>query len=199
MSHQFIKNQDIALTDLGGTSPVLVFALSWSKKPKAGILNMLTNKHHEADLDLSCVLYDDNNDRIDCVWYAQLTSKCGSIRHRGDDTAGWHDGDDETVTIDMNQLPENATTLFFTISSFNGDSFSQAENAYWRIFDAHDKRELGSFNISPNDKTSAKIVLRMQKVIQNGLAEWHLKALDEYATGQNIQEIFPEIRSLIED
>ncbi len=194
----FKKDQDKSLNDLGGCSPILVFAIGWENKPMDGLVNKLLKKRHEADFDLSCVVYDNNNDRIDCVWYAQLNSKDGAIRHKGDDTVGWEGGDDETVLIDLNQLNDEAKTLFFVISSFSGDSFSNAEDTYWRLFDGASKRELGRYTISPRDKTSAKIVMRMQKTESEGINEWRVKAIDEAATGQNIQEIFPEIRSLIE-
>jgi len=198
MSVTFKKNQDVSLNDLGGSSPILVFAISWENKAKSGLLNKLTGEKYDADLDLSCVMYDNNNNRIDSVWYAQLASKCGSIRHKGDETIGAEEQDDETITIDLNQLNENARTLFFVISSFAGNNFGEVEDAYWTLFDGASKRELGRYNISPKDKTSAKIVMRLQKTEVDGLSQWRVKALDEEATGQNIQEIFPELRSLIE-
>lgn len=198
MSVTFKKNQDLSLKQLGGSSPILVFAIGWENKAKEGLLNKLTGKKYDADLDLSCVVYDKNNDRIDTVWYAELQSKCGSIRHKGDETIGEKEKDDESISIDLNKLNENARTLFFVISSFSNNSFNEVEDAYWHLFDASTKRELGRYQFSSNDKASAKIVMRLQKTEVDGLEEWRIRALDENATGQNIQEIFPEIRSLIE-
>ena len=192
------KNESKSLNDLGGSSPLLVFAIGWDNKEKPGLLNNVMNKRYEADFDLSCVVYDDQDERLDCVWYAQLNSKDGSIRHKGDDTVGVEGGDDETIIIDLNALKAEARTLFFVISSFSGDSFAHAENTYWRIFDGASKREITRVTMAPTAKTTAKIVMRMQKVDTAGITEWHVKALDESATGKNIQEIFPEIRMLIE-
>jgi tellurium resistance protein TerZ len=198
MSVQFQKNQDVTLNSLGGSSPVLVFSISWGNKIKKGLLNTLLKKKYNADLDLSCVMYDGNNDRVDCIWYAQLSSKCGSVRHKGDEVVGEDENDDEAIIVDLNNLNETVQTLFFVISSFSGDSFSHVEDPFWRLFDGQTKREIGRYHISPRDKGSAKIVMRLQKIEKEGLTEWRIKALDEEATGQNIQEIFPEIRSLIE-
>lgn len=198
MSVIFKKNEEKTLNDLGGSSPLLVFALGWDNKQKPGLINKITGKTYEADFDISCVVYDANNDRIDCVWYAQLNSKDGAIRHKGDETVGVNQSDDETILVDLNQLDEQARTLFFVISSFSGNSFAHCENSYWRLFDGASKREIGRYTLSESDKTSAKIVMRLQKNDNNGIIEWRVKALDEMATGQNIQEIFPEIRSLIE-
>lgn len=198
MSIPFKKNQDISLKELGGTSPILVFAIGWANKAKSGLLNRLTGEKYNADLDLSCVLYDQYNNRIDCIWYAQLASKCGAVRHKGDETIGIADQDDETITVDLNHLNENTRTLFFVISSFSGNNFGEVEDAHWTLFDGQSKREIGRYEFSPNDQASAKIVMRLQKTQVDGLNEWRVKALDELATGQNIQEIFPEIRSLID-
>jgi tellurium resistance protein TerZ len=198
MSVKFKKNQDVSINQLGGSSPMLVFAIGWENKTKDGIISKLTGEKYDADLDLSCVMYDDNNDRIDCVWYAQLRSKCGSIRHKGDETVGEKDHDDESIMIDLNNLNENARTLFFVISSFAGDTFDHVDGAYWHLFDAQSKNELGRYEFSPKDRSSAKIVMRLQKTETEGLSEWRVKALDEEATGHNVQEMFPEIRHLIE-
>lgn len=197
MPIKFKQNQDVTLKSLGALSPILVFSISWENKAKSGLLNRLTGEKHNADLDLSCVVYDQNDNRIDCVWYAQLASKCGSIRHKGDETVGAEELDDESISIDLNQLNETAETLFFVISAFSDNNFSQVEQAHWTLFDGVNKNELARYDFSPNDKSSAKIVMRLKKVSENGLTEWHVKAMDELATGQNIQEIFPELRSLL--
>jgi tellurium resistance protein TerZ len=136
MTFNFKKNGEKSIHDLGGASPILVFALGWDSKGKAGILGKIIGAKHQADLDLSCAVYDGNNDRIDCVWYAQLRSKDGAIRHKGDDTVGEETGDDETVILDMNQLDEEVQTLFFVVSCFSGENMSKVEKAYWRLFDA---------------------------------------------------------------
>jgi tellurium resistance protein TerZ len=198
MSITFKKDQEVSINELGGASPILVFAIGWKNKTKDGLLSKITGKKYHPDLDLSCVMYDNNHDRIDCVWYAQLNSKCGALRHKGDDTVGWHEGDDEAVIIDLNQLNENARTLFFVISSFAGDSFDHVDHAYWHLFDGQSKNELGRYEFPAHDKANAKIVMRLQKTDTDGLSEWRIKPLDESVEGHNVQDIFPEIRHLIE-
>lgn len=199
MSVIFKKNESKSLNELGGASPLLVFAIGWDNKAKDGLVNKMLNKKHDADLDVSCVVYDNQGERLDCVWYAQLNSKDSAIRHRGDDTVGWSEGDDEAIIVDLGQLNEEAKTLFFVISSFSENSFDEVDQAYWRLFDAQTKKEIGRFNISGRDKTSAKIVMRLQRSEKDGISDWRVKALDEKATGKNVQEVFYELRTLIED
>lgn len=192
------KNQHEFLKDLGGSSPIMVFAAGWdSIKPT--FMERLKKVDKSADLDISCAMYDANHDRVDCVWYAQLKSKCGAVRHRGDDTVGTDDHDDETIILDMSHLNEQVTTMFFVISAFSKEAFGNVEKLYWRLFDGQTKREIARAAVDPRTKLNAKIVLRLQKHEKDGLVEWSVKALDENATGQNIQEVFPEIRALLED
>lgn len=199
MGFIFKKNGEKSLQELGGASPVLVFAIAWDNKAKGGILGKIVGIEHETDLDLSCAMYDGNGDRVDCVWYAQLRSKCGSIRHKGDDTVGTDVGDDELIIIDLGQLEDEVKTLFFVISSFSGENtLSTVEKAFWHVRDAQTRREIARYNFSGHDTASAKIVMRLQKTMDKGLPTWRIKALDEPATGKNIQEVFPEIRALIE-
>ena len=197
MNTKMTRNQTITLRELGAASPIMVFSIGWVSKAKEGLLNSLMQKTEEADLDVSCVVYDANNDRIDTVWYAQLKSKCGAIRHTGDGTVGEEEKDDETITLDLTQLNEMAQNVFFVISSFGGQTFAQVENAYWRLFDGQTKEELARYDLGAYEDISAMIVMQMQKQQTETGYEWTVKALKEPATGKNIQEIFPEIRSLL--
>lgn len=200
MSLLLNRNQETSLQVLGMTSPIVVLGIGWQSKRKPGLLNRLANKYYETDLDLSCVVYDHQNEKMDTIWYAQLQSKCGGVRHRGDETEGDEKGDDETIMLDLNQLDEDAKTLFFVVSSFSGGRFSSVEHGYWRLFDPVAQREMARFKFSGNDKSSAKIILRLTRAANEvGVPYWQIKALDETATGKNIQEITPEIRELLGD
>ena len=198
MTFVFKKNGEKTLNDLGGSSPMLVFAIGWDCKNKSVLIGKLMGTKRQADLDLSCAIYDSHGDRIDCVWYAQLSSKDGAIRHRGDDTLGAEVGDDELMIIDMNQLDESAETLFFVISSFSEEGLSNISSGHWRLFDAQTKHEIARYNFTGQTGATAKIVMRLSKNTTKGVPDWKIKAFDEAASGQNIQEVFPEIRALIE-
>lgn len=197
MSTRLQKNQSKPLNAMGVACPILVFAVGWDND-KPGLIGKLMGKQATTDLDLSCAVYDKNNDRIDCVWYAQLKSKDGAIRHKGDDTIGTDNTDDETITLDLNQLKDEAHTVFFVVSAFAGQSMARVNKAYWRLFDGQTKQEIATNDIPAHSSASAKIVMRLQKKDNAGRDEWHITALDEAATGQNIQEVLPEIRALLE-
>lgn len=199
MSHIFKRNQQVSLRQLGVHGNILMLGIGWDNKLQPGLWNRLTKKRYDCDLDLSCVLYDDQNERLDTVWYAQLQSKCGGIRHTGDETADSNQGDEESLTLDLNQIDTRTKHIVFVISSFKGSRFSQVENCYWRLYDPMSQREVARFNFSDKDKIIAKIVLKLRKEIdENGYPQWIATSLYEEATGKNIQEIMPEIREFLD-
>src|SRR5690606_35651588 len=97
MAYILKKNDDKSLQDLGGSSPVLAITIGWENKTKPGLINKMLDKQEDADLDLSCVIYDIYGERQDCVWYAQLKSKDGAVRHSGDHVEGLKHSDDEAI------------------------------------------------------------------------------------------------------
>src|SRR3546814_5420645 len=76
-----------------------------------GFFAKLSGGNESIDLDASCLLFDGAGNVVDIVWFRQLTSKDGSVRHSGDNLTGEGDGDDETIAIDLTKLPTNVETL----------------------------------------------------------------------------------------
>ena len=62
-------------------------------------------------------------------------SRDGSIVHSGDNRTGEGDGDDESIQVNLEQLPAGVKHLVFTVNSFTGQNFEAVENAYCRIVD----------------------------------------------------------------
>lgn len=60
---------------------------------------------------------------LDSIWFGQLQSRDGSIKHSGDNRTGDGDGDDEAIHVDLTQVPSQVKSIVFTISSFRGSNF----------------------------------------------------------------------------
>src|SRR3546814_18951411 len=80
-----------------------------------GFFAKLSGGNDSIDLDASCLAFDASGNVVDVVWFRQLTSKDGSIRHSGDNLTGEGDGDDETIAIDLTKLLTNVETLVLTV------------------------------------------------------------------------------------
>lgn len=186
--------QKVFLKDVSNTDvPILVIGLGWDNTKKSGLINKLLKKEYEVDLDLSCVVYDNEDTRMDTVWYAQLTSKDGAIKHSGDDTIGIQGGDDETIAIDLYKLVPEAKTLFLALSSFSGNRLKRVENCYMRVSDGRNGTELIRYT-QGGEESTAKVMLRLKREDDG----WSVKALGLGCKGKNIEDVYPIMRREVE-
>ena len=88
------KGQKVRLEKQGGGRLANVrMGLGWDPIKKKGFFGGM--KEMSVDLDATALLYDGNNNRVDVVYFGQLKSKDGALRHTGDNRTGQGDGDDE--------------------------------------------------------------------------------------------------------
>ena len=148
MSVNLQKGQKISLEkEAGGALTKITMGLGWDAVKSKGLFGF-GGKAPEIDLDASCILFDENNKAVDYVWFRQLKSKDGSIVHTGDNRTGAGDGDDEQIIVDLAKVPGNVKSLVFTVNSFTGQNFSQVQNAYCRIVNAADGKEVAKYDLS---------------------------------------------------
>lgn len=183
------KGQKISLDKTAGSSLTQIkMGLGWDVAKSKGFFGF-GGGSEEIDLDASCLMFDEQNQPLDAIWFAQLTSKDGSIRHSGDNRTGAGDGDDETVTVDLSRVPANAKTLMFTVNSFRGQSFEKVQNAYCRLINAQNNQEVAKFNLSCQGAHTALIVAKLYR--HNG--EWKMHAIGETAKGSTFHDLMPQM------
>ena len=189
MSVSLQKGQKISLDkEAGSTLTRITMGLGWDAIKTKGFLGF-GGKTETVDLDASCVLFDDSNKPIDFVWFRQLKSKDGSIVHTGDNRTGAGDGDDEQINVDLSSVPASVKSLIFTVNSFTGQNFSQVENAYCRIVNASDGKEVARFNLSVQGAHTAQIMAKLYR--HNG--EWKMHAIGENGSGRTFDDLMPQI------
>ncbi len=142
------------------------------------------------DLDASCVMFDELKRVTDTVWFRQLQSRDGSIRHSGDNRTGDGDGDDETIHVDLNRVPSEVKSLVFTVNSFTGQNFGKVANATCRLIDNTNRAEVAKLDLS--DVKGPHTAMIMAKVYRhNGV--WKMHAIGANATGRTFQDLLPRI------
>lgn len=187
MSISLQKGQKISLAKEGGaTLTRVVMGLGWDAKKKGGFFGFGA-KTQEIDLDASCLLFDQNKQVVDVVWFRQLRSRDGSIQHTGDNRTGQGEGDDEQIIVDLSQVPDYVQTIMFVVNSFTGQSFSEIENAFCRLVDQSSNREIAKYNLSCNGNHTAQIMAKLYR--HNN--EWKMHAIGENGTGRTFQELLP--------
>jgi tellurium resistance protein TerZ len=139
----------------------------------------------EIDLDASCILLNSDYQKIDLVWFRQLKSQDGSIKHSGDNRTGDGDGDDETINVDLQRLPSTVKYLIFTVNSFTGQSFEKVEKAYCRIVNGSNNTELARFNLSEKGGHTGIVMASLAR--ENG--DWEFKAIGTTTNGRTADDL----------
>lgn len=190
MAVNLVKGQKISLEkEAGGKLDKVIMGLGWDARKKKGFFGFGGGSRH-IDLDASCVLFDEAGKMLDTVWFGQLKSKDGSVVHTGDNLTGEGEGDDEQIIVDLSRVPAGVKTLVFVVNSFTGQNFSQIENAFCRLVDQRNNREVAKFNLSTQGNHTAQV---MAKVYRHE-GEWKMHAIGENASGSTFNDLLPTMR-----
>ena len=167
--------------------------LGWDPIKTKGGLFGFGSKTVDVDLDASVLLFDAANKQVDVVWFQQLQSRDGSIRHTGDNRTGEGEGDDERIVVMLDLVPPQVKSLVFTVNSFTGQDFSQVANAYCRLVNGADNKEVARYDLSIQGRHSAQIMARLYR--HNG--EWKLHAIGENGSGTTFDALIPQIANYL--
>lgn len=183
------KGQKINLQKADGSSlQKVVLGVGWDVAKSKGFLGF-GGGAGSIDLDASCILFDDNKQVLDVVYFGQLRSKDGSIVHSGDNLTGEGDGDDEQITVSLPQLAANVKSLVFTVSSFRGQTFEKVENAFCRLVDQSSGQEVAKYSLSTQGAYTALIIAKIYR--HNN--EWKMHAIGESTQGRTFDQIIPHV------
>jgi len=183
------KGQKISLDkEAGSALTKIVMGLGWDAIKKKGLFGF-GGGSTEVDLDASCVLFNEQNQPVDTVWFRQLKSKDGSIVHTGDNRTGAGDGDDEQIVVELLRVPASVKSLVFVVNSFTGQNFSQIDNATCRILDGRTQQEVARYNLSCQGSHTAQIMVKLYR--HN--AEWKMHAIGENCSGRTFQDLMPHM------
>ena len=189
MSVNLQKGQKISLDKEAGTTLTkITMGLGWDAVKTKGLFGF-GSKSETIDLDASCVLFDESNQACDIVWFRQLKSRDGSIVHTGDNRTGAGDGDDEQIIVDLANVPANVKSLVFTVNSFTGQSFAQVQNAFCRIINASNNKEIAKYDLSVQGSHTAQIMAKLYR--HNG--EWKMHAIGENGNGRTFDDLMSQI------
>jgi tellurium resistance protein TerZ len=188
MSVSLSKGQTISLEKNSGLTKVFM-GCGWdpAQPKKKGFLGSLLGGGAAADIDLdaSVIVFDENKQSIDLVWFQQLKSKDGSIQHSGDNRTGDGDGDDETIYVDLSALDARAKYLVFTVNSFRGQTFDEVDNAFARLVDVRSKSEICRYTLNEKGRHTGVVMASMEKTSSG----WQMTAHGTPTNGRTAQEL----------
>ena len=114
------------------------------------------------------------------VFYNNLTSPDGAVRHSGDSATGQIDGDDETVYVDLSKINSAIQEIVFVVTIHEGQqknqSFSQVTNAFIRLYNSENLSELVRYNL--NQIFSQETALEFGRLYKKN-GEWRFQAVGQ--------------------
>lgn len=184
------KGQQISLQKTSGTTLTTVrMGVGWDGIKKKGLFAF--GAREAVDLDANALMFDASCTLVDQVWFRQLQSQDGSVRHSGDNRTGDGEGDDETITIHLNRLAQNVTTVILSVNNYSGQSFNRIETAYCRLINEQGEKELARYELAGQGDHNGMIMASLKR---QG-TDWTFKAIGAACTGRTYHDNLPDIRA----
>lgn len=172
----------------------LTLGVGWDMAKAKGLFGSVFGGGGDSiDLDASALVFDADGQILDTIWFRQLQSTDGSIRHSGDNLTGEGDGDDESIAIDLTRLQARAEHIVLTVNSFRGQTFDKVANAYGRVVNNANRTEMARFPISESGSHTGLILARLSRAG----GEWTFKAIGHKTHGRTVTELADEARTLL--
>ena len=140
------------------------------------------------DLDASAFMLGENKkipQEEFFVFYNNLKSLDGAVESLGDDTTGGSsDGDDETLTVDLNKVDPRIQEIIFTVTiheyEIRKQNFGQVSNSFIRIYNAESNEEIAKYELE--EDFSVETALEFGRLHRSG-GKWKFEAMGVGYTG----------------
>ncbi|WP_131765141.1 TerD family protein [Candidatus Protofrankia californiensis] len=113
------------------------------------------------------------------VFFNNLKSPDGAIQLTGDNLTGAGEGDDESIVVNLGQVPAEIDKIVVPVSIYGAQerqqNFGQVRNAYIRVVD-QTGTELVRYDLSEDYSTETVVIFG--EVYRNG-AEWKFRAVGQ--------------------
>ena len=173
------KGGNVSLTKEAPNLTAVIVGLGWDARTTTGT---------DFDLDASALLAGTEGKVISdqhFVFFNNLKSPDGSVEHTGDNTTGEGEGDDEAIKVNLAGVPAQVAKIVFPVSIYEAEarqqSFGQVRNAYIRVVNQADSKELARYDLTEDASTETAMVFG--ELYRHG-AEWKFRAIGQgYASG----------------
>jgi tellurium resistance protein TerZ len=166
---------------------IVTFGLAWDVTEGVNI-----------DLDASCICLDSNLNFIDQVWWSQLKSKDGSIRHHGDEREGDEIGDDEKIDIHLARVSPSIQYIGIVINSYSGQELDDVARASCHLFDPQTNRDMASYALTDSRSLDGYTGLVVGCLYRGGSSgEWGLCIISEAGQGKLARDLVDELQNYL--
>ncbi|GJL84616.1 MAG: tellurium resistance protein TerZ [Micavibrio sp.] len=175
----------------------IMAGLGWDPAGKAKLSDKIEKAmggkktHH--DLDLACFVYDSHNTFISVVSpnQAQDIDASGKIYHSGDNVAGFGDGDDEQVSVELKDLPTDIHHILFIAKIQTGHDFYEVADPEIHLTDGFSNDTLLETPIN-HEEGHNKDVFVFAHIYRSG-ESWQLHHVAEYLCSEENEQWHEEL------
>lgn len=173
------KGGNVSLTKLAPSLSSVRVGLGWDARTTTGV---------DFDLDASALVLGEGgkvHSDQHFIFYNNLTSPEGTVRHTGDVRDGAEAGDDEVIEVDLSALTLQTDKVVFAVTIHEADqrgqNFGQVQNAYIRVVDKDNDSELARYDLSEDASMETAMVFGE---LYRSSGEWKFRAIGQgYASG----------------
>ncbi|MGM9925392.1 MAG: TerD family protein [Bacillus sp. (in: firmicutes)] len=173
MAIQLSKGQRIDLTKNDPGLQKITIGLGWDVKHFDG--------GQDYDLDASVFLLNASGkcrNELDFIFYNNLQSPEGSVVHTGDNRTGEGDGDDESIKVNLPEVPQDVDKIAITVTIHDaearGQNFGQISNAFVRLVNEETGSEILRYDLGEDFSIETAVVF-CELYRHNG--EWKFSAV----------------------
>jgi tellurium resistance protein TerD len=142
-----------------------------------------TDTGADFDLDASVFLLGANGkipSEKHFVFYNNLTSPDGGVKHTGDNLTGEGDGDDETLYVELGKVDAAINELVFVVTIHEAEkrrqNFGQVRNAFIRLYDQDTHKEVAKYEL--DEDFSKETAIEFGKLYKKD-SQWRFQAVGQ--------------------
>ena len=189
MSINLEKGQNLFLKDSDHDLSKLTIGLGWDTNKSGG---------SQFDLDASAILLESSgkpSNKMDLIYFGEKMHFSKKIWSNGDNLTGAGEGDDEQITVKLNEIAPNYEKIIFFVNIYQATSrrqhFGLVENAFIRAVDAKGV-EIAKFQLSGKDY-SGKTAMMFAELYRNS-GGWKFKALGDARMADSPKPIYESFK-----
>ena len=174
MAVELTRGGNISLEKASPGLTNILVGLGWDERSTDGT---------SFDLDASAFLLN-VSEKVrsdgDFIFYNQLRSPDGSVEHTGDNLTGEGDGDDESLKVQLPQIPNDVEKISFTVTINDAEqrrqNFGMIRNAFIRVLNSANNEEICRYDLT--EDFSIETALIFGELYRHS-GEWKFRAVGQ--------------------
>lgn len=178
MAVSLTKGGNVSLSKLAPGLTNITIGLGWDRRLTDG---------KDFDLDASAFMVTAQgqvSSDQDFVFFNNPKSACGSVNYGGDNRTGDGAGDDETISVDLVNVPLHIEKIVVCVTIYEAESrfqnFGMVSNAYIRVLNLADNNEIARYDLT--EDSSVETAMVFGEVYRHG-GEWKFRAIGQGYSG----------------